>query len=94
MSLWRGAETVNNVFGDTSAYIANRRWRGGVDVLADNRSKIDSTIAAVSAAGAGGAAGGFGMSVGGAVAINEIGLKVPLAVKSYIDNSSFMRQGH
>ncbi len=89
-----GAEATNDIFGTTSAYIANSTLGaennnvGQVDVLASNTSSIESTIAAVSAAGAGGAGGGIGVSIGAAIANNEIGSSGDrLTVNSYIDNS-------
>ncbi|MBL4832198.1 MAG: hypothetical protein JKY55_20255, partial [Aliivibrio sp.] len=89
-----GAETTNKVSGITSAYIANSTLGaennkvGQVDLFASNTSSIQSTIAAVSAAGAGGAGGGIGVSIGAAIANNEIGSSGDrLTVNSHIDNS-------
>ncbi|CAM2780863.1 LEPR-XLL domain-containing protein [Vibrio rarus] len=96
-----GAETVNYIYGETQAYIANSALGesadstvGNVDVKADNTSKINSTVAAVSVAGAGGAGGGLGVSLGGSVAVNEIGADSDrIVVTSYVDNSELYASG-
>ncbi|WP_117236182.1 LEPR-XLL domain-containing protein [Vibrio maerlii] len=95
-----GAETVNYIYGDTTAYIedttigASDNKVGAVEVLAVNTSSIEATIASVAAAGAGGAAGGVGVSLGGSVAVNEIGDDTnKVAVSSYIDNSAIYASG-
>ena len=94
-----GALALNVILTDTNAYVADSDLSGvgAVDVDARNTSSIDATVAAGSAAVAGGTVG-VGVSVGAAVARNLIGFTLAGTrdaneVQAYIQGSEITATG-
>jgi Ca2+-binding RTX toxin-like protein len=86
-----GANALNTIQGTTSAYIgaSSVYSQSTVDVHAENMSTSEATVAAVSVAAAGGAGGGAGLSIGAAVAENNIGTDLAhVLVNAAIKNSA------
>ncbi|MEH6442872.1 MAG: LEPR-XLL domain-containing protein [Oceanospirillaceae bacterium] len=85
-----GADATNVINGTTAAYIKNSSLIGAsqLTLQAKNTSRITAEVIAVAAGGAGGAGGGLGISIGAALANNDIGTSAALlTVAAYLENA-------
>ena len=88
-----GAAATNIILSRANAYVANTpkiHAAGDIDITAIGASTIDATIVAVSVSAAFGSSNAGSLSIGAALARNEIGRGrlFPNEVRAYIENSS------